>query len=1088
MASVIGKNNIGNDLKNMTADLLSNSDFISRTIGMNGSYSEIMFLVRLLGREPISLLGKDYPYIYDHVRRNYLQGTEIMNGYQCPKFTFYKEKPIIRFANPYDDPKNLSNDKWTPSVTFTSTLNGVKEYFYAEAEGNLQGNIDINEVSANTGTYHGQVESFKDFDTCDIIKKTNDNFKKGLYKTLIARFHTSEDEGDLTNPIQTAVSKKYGMSHGRNLQKGSNSKKDSEDKPSYDNPYCRVWTYHHQYHTAQDMIRPFGGVNSAEELIEEMGNGNSKNVSFRISGDTDTEKGFGSSSSRLDKYGVLNYSNNMVTIAPNAKLKDYFEHTSNDKDKFSPKRCMFSIENLAWKDIKSRNDEYYQYGLSPEQRGPFGGRIMWFPPYGLEFNESVTVNWNSNKFIGRGEDVYTYTNTERYGNLSFMMIIDHPSIIDYWESRNGTDNQSNQSVDDIDSPEQKLLRFFAGCDILKAQPQKYAKRIWKAKEVEKEKTDDIDKNDGGKPKKIVSVLYFPNNYSGVNDRNNIGMVQPIPYLMNGVGTQKCINPTTLDADDMECPIDIKPSGVDFSGYEINDDPLKLGGISHVLAELEPNYDIIETTYADLETTERKGQYLTHANGDRISVSYDGSRFYTLAKMVSKKSMSLGDANDKANLTGNTHMWYRRRYYYRVDEAYINDDFDNPMSYIDAKSFGLNSKGFDKIKTYDKIKTDFSLNDAELVSFSDLFVALQGDNTVISPVNENNVKLIRQILTNKNYEIKVSFIGHASYQGRVNSNNKLALERGETLKHWMKQSNLMQGVNVDEKVSIVNQQDNPQINIGNVDEELVKIWRSASVVIEYKERSISNAATAEASRVDKDSASIPNKNTSQTVSQKDLDSPNPYLGEFDGTSNNEENYTVTNNLSVNRYDNEGEFFKVLTKEDPFLHHLITDKIKYFDPAFHSVSPEGFNARLTFLHQCTRQGSTVEHSSADASTAYNLAFGRPPVCVLRIGDFYYTKIIIDSLDIQYETPQWDLNPEGIGVMPMFAKISIRFKFLGGSDLGGPIARLQNAVSFNYYANTSVYDNRAEMVEYDENGSGDEVKFKGFHYPNDLDNKNN
>ena len=118
----------------------------------------------------------------------------------------------------------------------------------------------------------------------------------------------------------------------------------------------------------------------------------------------------------------------------------------------------------------------------------------------------------------------------------------------------------------------------------------------------------------------------------------------------------------------------------------------------------------------------------------------------------------------------------------------------------------------------------------------------------------------------------------------------------------------------------------------------------------------------------------------------------------------------------------------------------------------------------------------------------AFGRPPVCVLRIGDFYYTKIIIDSLDIQYETPQWDLNPEGIGVMPMFAKIGIRFKFLGGSDLGGPIARLQNAVSFNYYANTSVYDNRAEMVEYDENGSGNEVKFKGFHYPNDLDNKNN
>jgi hypothetical protein len=101
-------------------------------------------------------------------------------------------------------------------------------------------------------------------------------------------------------------------------------------------------------------------------------------------------------------------------------------------------------------------------------------------------------------------------------------------------------------------------------------------------------------------------------------------------------------------------------------------------------------------------------------------------------------------------------------------------------------------------------------------------------------------------------------------------------------------------------------------------------------------------------------------------------------------------------------------------------------------------------------------------------------------LRLGDFYYTKIVINSISIQYETPQWDLNPEGIGVMPMFAKVTINFVFLGGSDLAGPISRLQNAVSFNYYANTSVYDNRAEMVQYDADGNGHEVKFKPYSYP--------
>ena len=69
----------------------------------------------------------------------------------------------------------------------------------------------------------------------------------------------------------------------------------------------------------------------------------------------------------------------------------------------------------------------------------------------------------------------------------------------------------------------------------------------------------------------------------------------------------------------------------------------------------------------------------------------------------------------------------------------------------------------------------------------------------------------------------------------------------------------------------------------------------------------------------------------------------------------------------------------------------------------------------------------------------------------------------LQIDYDNQQWDLNPEGIGVQPMMANISISFKFLGGSDLTGPIGRLQNAVSFNYYANTSIYDDRSEMIDY-------------------------
>ena len=61
------------------------------------------------------------------------------------------------------------------------------------------------------------------------------------------------------------------------------------------------------------------------------------------------------------------------------------------------------------------------------------------------------------------------------------------------------------------------------------------------------------------------------------------------------------------------------------------------------------------------------------------------------------------------------------------------------------------------------------------------------------------------------------------------------------------------------------------------------------------------------------------------------------------------------------------------------------------------------------------------------------------------------------------QWDLNPEGAGVQPMYANININFNFIGGQDIAGPIERLQNAVTANYYANASFYDNRADRVSY-------------------------
>lgn len=148
------------------------------------------------------------------------------------------------------------------------------------------------------------------------------------------------------------------------------------------------------------------------------------------------------------------------------------------------------------------------------------------------------------------------------------------------------------------------------------------------------------------------------------------------------------------------------------------------------------------------------------------------------------------------------------------------------------------------------------------------------------------------------------------------------------------------------------------------------------------------------------------------------------------------------------------------DDGILKGFKSLKDNYFYPAFHSQTPEDFHRRLTFLQQCTRQGSAIRlNTSTDENgidRARNSAFGRQPICVLRIGDFFNTKVIIENVTYDYTEAPWDLNPEGFGMQPMIAEITVQMKVIGGQSLKGPIDALQNAVSFNYYAN-STFTNR-------------------------------
>ncbi len=129
--------------------------------------------------------------------------------------------------------------------------------------------------------------------------------------------------------------------------------------------------------------------------------------------------------------------------------------------------------------------------------------------------------------------------------------------------------------------------------------------------------------------------------------------------------------------------------------------------------------------------------------------------------------------------------------------------------------------------------------------------------------------------------------------------------------------------------------------------------------------------------------------------------------------------------------------------------------YYIPAFHSQTPEEFHRRLVFLQQCMRQGNAQKRANGKDLSIKNSVFGRQPVCILRIADFFYTKVIIENLNIDYAEAPWDTNPEGFGMQPMIAKVTLQMKIIGGQSLVGPIDALQNAVSFNYYANSTFSD---------------------------------
>ena len=797
-----------------------------------------------------------------------------------------------------------------------------------------------------------------------------------------------------------------------------NNNEVSRGRKLRENSYCRVWTPKRQYSKISDLIRP-NGENTYENLQKKL------SESMRPH----------NGSTRLIENSVLQ-GNGFVRITPTSTIGNKGDNIKN---------YMFSIENLAWKDNK--------HELSEEQKGPNDGRIMWFPPYNLKFSENINVNWNGNNFIGRGEQIYTYTNTERSGTLDFTLLIDHPSILNEWRGLQDIGNEKWY--------ETELLHFFAGCDTLNM------------KDKPKIINETINNIVSGSSNNIMPapeiiqkllIIYFPNAFSG-QDYEDVdkALLKLYPYEMdnsqnpiniidkNYSGSSNNINRFSLNKDKTHLKLmtkfkDFKEEDI----FTLNDLISVKRGDKKVL-----NYYKLEEVNAYY-----KGKYIFSIN--RVSLEEhcfsdeNGNEFFIIEETPPKSTNgyyqltlnniiinNYSNFNFKYNSSSkDIEVYYDNNYVTTLKYNIIDDEevyWDENAANINYLYFSIEEDEDGDVKVIpididDWLKYMFeykvpceNLDDTITIDYVNYDISEELLGEIAFGINQSDYEISKQII-----------YGGASSHGSETMNKELAKKRANLLVKVLNKIGL-------HLVDYSYEEDLIDVKGDDINDKNAKLARYGAIVLKYKQKNNSPSNdSSTTSMIGKDANS-----TEQSTLQE---------------------ATIVKEIDVKySFDNEYLYFENIGKNENMVSNILK-RVRHFDPAFHSITPEGFNARLTFLHQCTRQGPTSAVNSGQFNTesnnylkyAGNLSFGRAPYCILRIGDFFNTKIMIESISINYDNSgglQWDLNPEGAGVQPMLANISMNFKFLGGQDIAGPIEKLQNAISSNYYANASVYDKKAE-----------------------------
>ena len=620
------------------------------------------------------------------------------------------------------------------------------------------------------------------------------------------------------------------------------------------------------------------------------------------------------------------------------------------------KKYMFSIENLAW--ATSNTPGYAVSDLAVCERGPNGGRVMWFPPYNLVFNESVQASWNQSDFIGRPEPIYTYKNTSRSGTLQWDIVVDHPSVLNIIVNKVLGNETNKTRIGSI------LDSFFAGCrkyDLYELAKKYYTinpndlfqiQQAITSKEITKEQMQ-----------YAVNTITVNDQVSGGGGAGN-GSSGPNSSSTPAPGSEGYFN---------------KYNQLGF--YFSNDYPLP---------KTAPNYTEMYDEYIG-----EKPAYLKKSNGEQLN------RFFNTV-VIANYDVAQQLAIDIAEqLKNNTNPEGRVT-------LVVDSSCSAPATITYNKS--LASRRIASVIKF------FAENPATKKYYDEKKLIVQAGN----PAGETTSS--SPLVSSKDsapYSIDLLSAGPAvnctDNDGQAVGGDTQAISREIYTTNAMSCRRA-----VITKITS---------NLSSPPAVIPQVQQSQQTVI------TGNIVTVSETQTTVEDVVVPKDNITKRVLRALL--------------------------------SECDYFEVIKEETPMVFDNLKDKLKFFQPAFHSMTPEGLNTRLTFLQQCMRPGDTIPVVKSvggkdvlEYNNATNTAFGTPPVLILRVGDFYNTKIIPNSLSISYE--QLDINPEGIGVQPMIAKINLGFNFVGGSGLKESVDKLQNALTFNYYANTEIYDDRADVTD--------------------------